>query len=220
MNITKLRFGIEQSMVLGGDKGCDKGFLILPELHIGDESVSRAYLVMDRTLRKAVWSRKGKEGEIWLRRAWFSRDHGTAWNSIRLLICKDWQVCCCLRTLEGHDDFKDETLPAATSLTRHIIVIKSYMGLVAEPCDYAVLLLISIIWKTIPCGRIKAVCSPPDSQPALAIAGPNLLPVDVELREEGGSLSFNPCSLQLVRRHLFRSTTSTGYNTSIVWLPR
>jgi hypothetical protein len=74
MNITKLGFGIEQSMVLGGDKGCDKGFLILPELHIrelhiGDESVSRAYLVMDRTLRKAVWSRKGKEGEIWLRRA-------------------------------------------------------------------------------------------------------------------------------------------------------
>jgi hypothetical protein len=48
------------------------------------------------------------------------------------------------------------------------------------------------------------------------LAGPNLLPVDVELREEGGSLAFNPCSLQLVRRHVFRRTTSTGYNTSIV----
>ena len=37
-----------------------------------------------------------------------------------------------------------------------IIIIGLYTaGLVSEPCGYAVLLLISIIQKTVPCGQIK-----------------------------------------------------------------
>jgi hypothetical protein len=41
MNSTKWGFGIEQSIVSAdGDKGCDEGIPIHPELHINGESFS------------------------------------------------------------------------------------------------------------------------------------------------------------------------------------